>query len=305
MTIMRTIARLAALSIAIIAVSSCDSRSLTAPGPGGTGGDTERPVITFTVVGAVNNSVILGPVPVSVQVKATDNKGVSSFLTTVRNGATVIATDTATIKPAAASSSRTVTVPLTGAKRGDKIVVRTTVADASLNTRTDSVVISVAAPNITFLAPLPTSKLNVADSLLVTLNVKDDAGVKNISITGYSLRGSAALGTQDTIVRYPVVGAPTASASFGTGVKDTTVSRYLKPLTPIDTTTDSLVVSAVVTDYLGAIDTARVTIKMVKGPNVFVLSPVPGDSATAGSGHAGVRRQRALPRCRRPRLVGV
>ena len=284
MKTMQSFARLAALSIAIVVVTSCDSRSLTQPGPGSAGGDAERPTLTFTVVGAVNNSIILGPAPVLVNVKATDNTGVSSFLTTVRNGAIVIATDTATIKPAAPTSTRSVSIPLAGAKRGDRLTVRTTVTDAAFNTRTDSVVITIAAPNITFLAPLPGAKLNVGDSLLVSVNVKDDAGVKNISITGYSLRGSAVLGTQDTVVRYPRVGAPTATASFGTNVKDTTIFRYIKPSAPVDTITDSLVVSAVVTDYLGAIDTARITVKMVRGPNVFVLSPVAGDSATPGAG---------------------
>ncbi len=264
----------------VVVASSCDTRLPTSTSGGG---DVERPQVTFTVAGAVNNAVILGA-PVTVTVKATDNKGVSTLLTTVRNGATIIAVDTVTLKPVALSTSRTVTVPLTNARKGDKIVVRTTATDAALNTRTDSLVITVASPTITILTPAPGAKLNVGDSLLVTVRLQDGAGVKSVAFSGYTLRGSAALGTQDTIVRYPAITAPSASSSFAPGVIDTIITRYLKPLLPADSLTDSLVVNAVATDALGAIDTARVSVKIVRGPSVVVLSPVAGDSATPGAG---------------------
>ncbi len=275
-------ARHAALTAGVLIATSCDTRMPTSSL--GSSDDVERPAVTFSVAGGINNSVTLGIAPVVVTVRATDNKGVSTVQTTVRNQATIIATDTATISPAAPSTSRTVSVPLTGARRGDRIIVRTTVTDAALNTRVDSVIITIAAPIITIQTPVPGAKLNVGDSLLVTARIQDDAGLKTVSFSGYTLRGSAALGTQDTIVRYPTITAPAASASFPPNVRDTVITRYLKSRVPADTLTDSLVVRVIATDVLGGVDTARVTVKIVRGPSVIVLSPVAGDSATAGAG---------------------
>jgi hypothetical protein len=259
----------------VFVASSCDTRLPTQPG--GKLDDVERPQVTFTVAGSVNNAVALGA-QVIVTVKATDNTGVSTLLTTVRDGATIIGIDTATLKPVSASTSRAVTVPLANAKKGDQIVVRTTATDAAFNTRVDSVIITIASPTISILTPAAGAKLNVGDSLLVTARLQDGAGVKSVTFIGYTLRGSAALGTQDTIVRYQSITALTASST------DTIITRYLKPALPVDTLTDSLVVSAIATDALLAVDTERVTVKVVRGPNVQFLSPVPGDSATPGAG---------------------
>lgn len=275
-------ARYATLLVGAFVVASCDTRMPTSSLRGATD-DVDRPAISFVLTGGVNNAVTVGT-PVTVSVTATDNKGVSTVLTTVRNGATVIGIDTATLKPTAFTTTRVVPIPTTGARRGDQIVVRTTVTDASANTRTDSLIISIAAPTITLLTPAPGAKLNVGDSLLVTARIQDAAGVKNVIISGYSLRGSAALGTQDTVIRYPAVGAPTLTANFAANVKDTIITRYLKVQLPADTLTDSLVVRVIATDALGGVDTARVTVKVVRGPSVFVLSPVAGDSATPGAG---------------------
>ena len=275
----KSLARYAALIVGVLVASSCDTRLPTQVSGAS---DVERPVVTFSAAGAVNNAVSLAA-PVVVTVKVSDNIGVSTLLTTVRNGATVIAMDTATFKPVTASTTRSVTVPLTNAKKGDKIVVRTTVSDAALNTRTDSLVLTIAAPSITLLTPGVGAKLNVGDSLLVTARVQDGAGLKSITFSGYSLRGSAALGTQDTVKRYPPITAPSTGA-FPVGVVDTIITRYLRSAVPVDSLTDSLVVIAVAVDALGGIDTARVSVKIVRGPSVQVLSPVPGDSATPGAG---------------------
>jgi hypothetical protein len=282
MTLKRSPARLAALVIGIIAVSSsCDTRLPTQATSAG--GDVTSPQVTFNVTGGVNNAISLGN-PLIVNVTASDNKGVTTVMTTVRNASQVIALDTATIKPAAVTTTRAVTVPLLNVKKGDRITVRTTVTDAALNTRVDSVVITIAAPSVTLLTPLVGAKLNVGDSLLVTARLHDDAGLKNVTFTAYTLRGSAALGTQDTIVRYPTITAPSATGLFAANVRDTVITRYLKATLPADTLTDSLVVNAVATDVLGGVDTARITVKVVRGPSVTVLSPIAGDSATPGAG---------------------
>lgn len=272
--------RFAALAIGAVIASSCDTRLPTQASSALD--DVIRPTLAFTVVGAVNNTVGIGA-PVTVNVVASDNKGVSTVSTTVRNGAIVITTDTVTFKPTVLTTTRSVIIPATALTKGARIVVRSTATDAALNTTTDSVVVRVSTPIIQILTPLPGAKLNVGDSVLVTAKLHDDAGLKTATFLAYTLRGNPTLGTQDTIVRYTRIVAP-AGAGFAAGTKDTTVTRYLKAVIPADTLTDSLVVSVIAADVLGGVDTGRVTIKMVRGPKVTVLSPIPGDSATPGAG---------------------
>ena len=281
----RSRAKYAALTLAALVASSCDTRLPTQTSSSTTGpsADIERPVVTYTVAGALNNAVPFGQ-PVSLSVKVTDNVGVSNVQTTVRNGAVIVALDTATLKPTVTTTTRVVSIPLAGLKKTDKLTVRTTATDAASNTRVDSTTITFAAPTITLLTPLPSAKLNVGDSVLVTARVQDGAGISNITFIAYSLRGSADLGTQQRVIRYAAVTAPSSGTTFVPGVVDTTIRRYLKPLIPLDTLVDSLIVSAIATDALGGVDTASVSVKMVRGPSVQVLSPIVGDSATPGAG---------------------
>ncbi|MBA3672837.1 MAG: hypothetical protein H0W68_12570, partial [Gemmatimonadaceae bacterium] len=69
---------------------------------------------------------------------------------------------------------------------------------------------------------------------------------------------------------------------FRAGLRDTTIFRFLKVLTPVDTTTDSLIVTGIVTNVLSLADTARLKIKLINGPTITIISPLPGDSANPG-----------------------
>ena len=274
-----------ALTLAALVASSCDTRlptqaSSTSTGPAT---DGERPVVTYTLAGALNNAVPFGQ-PVGLSVKVTDNVGVSSIQTSVRNGAVIIALDTVTLKPTSTITTRSISIPMAGVKKSDKLVVRTTATDAASNTRVDSLTISFAAPTITLVTPLPSAKLNVGDSLLVTARIQDGAGIKSVTFIGYTLRGNPDLGTQDTVVRYAAITAPSTGGTFAPGITDTIIRRYLKAVVPADTVADSLIVSAIAIDNLGGVDTARVSVKIVRGPSVQVLSPIVGDSATPGAG---------------------
>src|SRR5438128_1987339 len=104
--------------------------------------------------------------------------------------------------------------------------------DTRLPTQAGSVLDDVERPQVTF-------KANVGDSILVTAKLHDDVGLQSLTIQGFSLRGSATLGTQDTVIRYPLITAPSTAGFTGT-VKDTTISRYLKVATPVDSVLDSL-----------------------------------------------------------------
>src|SRR3954471_9905911 len=135
-------------------------------------------------------------------------------------------------------------------------------------------------PVLNFLGPIAGAKLNVGDSLLVTAHLTDNIALKTVSFIGISTRTPTA-GIDQIITRYPQVAAPTAT--FRAGLRDTLIQRYLRVQAPIDTVTDTLFVTGVVTDLANNVDTVRVKVKMVNGPSVTFLSPVLGDSATNGA----------------------
>jgi hypothetical protein len=135
-------------------------------------------------------------------------------------------------------------------------------------------------PLLTFLAPVPGAKLNVGDSLLITARLTDNIALQKVSFDGISIRTPSA-GIDQIISRYPQVSAPTNT--FRPGLRDTAIQRFIRVQAPIDTVTDTLIVTGVLTDIAGNSDTVRVKVKMVNGPTVVFLSPVLGDSATNGA----------------------
>ena len=388
--------RAALLSGVIIVASSCDTRL---PTQAGSTDDITRPTVKFSLSTGTSTTVQVGA-PVTLTVTASDDKGVTSIMTTTRNGSAVLAVDSVTVKPSALTTTRVIPLALVGLLNGDKVTIRTTVTDVGFNTRTDSLVLTIAdtsapvalvtssrtgrnlkggdtidvhvtasdssgiryagyrllriagidsvvvksdstlapagtlprvfgplsftyvlpdtslagayalvafardasglknsaavaaainvidtkKPTLTFITPAIGAKLNVGDSLLITARLQDNVGVKSVSFFGASARGNPTLGTADTVTRYAAVTAPTTTTVFRAGLRDTTVQRYIKAVTPIDTLTDSLLVIGVIADGADNRDTIRVKVKMVSGPTVTFLSPVPGDSAAPGAG---------------------
>ena len=411
MTTFRHFARSAALFLAVALVTSCDTRAVTGPQDatpqvgGGDPADVEKPPISFKLSVGTNNTVDVGA-PLTVTVTATDNVGVQTAYTSVNNGPSVIGSDTTVLKPVQPTAIRNIPVTMAGLKNGDKLVVRATVGDASLNFKTDSLIITMSdtttpkvtlasgkaapglsggdtldvrvtaadsagikyvgyriqrvtvtssstdtvtvwsdsmlppaganptvfapatvkwvlpdslltgnyqvmgfaldgsgiasrpnpskaftvvdgkKPTLTFTAPVPGSRLNVGDSLLVTARLQDNIGIARVVFSGESKRGDPALGTDRVVQRYGAVTAP-VSGNFHAGLRDTTISRYLKVLTPVDSTTDSLYVVGILTDAAtptAHADTVRVGIRMATGPKVVFLAPLATDSATAAAG---------------------
>jgi hypothetical protein len=400
MTLLRHSARLAALVLGGALIMSCDTRLPTQPPlPTGPATDVTAPTLSFAMTGGTNNTVDLDK-PVSVVVTSTDNIGVQILNTTMNLGAAIIKADTSVYNPTVGTAVRTIPVPLSGLKAGDKVTIRSTAGDASTNFKTDSIVITVndtttpkvtlyssksgrltkggdtldvtvaatdsagiqyvgyhllrirsatdtvvvraestfvpastsptnfapapyawilpdtlltgsytvvgfakdgsglttrpgptlqftvidgKKPTLTFIQPLTTSKLNIGDSLLVTARIQDNIALSTVSFRGITARGDAALGTADTVQRYSPITAPQAGV-FVAGLRDTTISRYLKVVQPVDSTADSVTVLAYTRDASGNADTSRVTIQLVTGPRVTFLAPVKGDSATAAAG---------------------
>jgi hypothetical protein len=132
------------------------------------------------------------------------------------------------------------------------------------------------------LDPATTGQLvNVGDSLLVQVRIFDDRQVQSVRIQGMKYSGDPNLGTLVESVRYPTVFIPSPGGlPFRTNppLVDTTVRRYLKPAVPVDSSLDSLVIMAIVTDAAGNVDTATRRVNLVSGPSVVMLAPNPGDS---------------------------
>ena len=122
---------------------------------------------------------------------------------------------------------------------------------------------SAPAVSIDTVQPSP---VNVGDSILVAVHVRDDSAIVNLNIHGFTVHGSVDLGTLQVYDRYIPVSAP-AGGAFRSGLRDTVIRRYLKPGVPIDTTLDSLVIIATASDgpNTGA-DTA--VVRVVTGPKV-------------------------------------
>jgi len=139
------------------------------------------------------------------------------------------------------------------------------------------------APTIALDTPIANTLINVGDSILVVMRVHDDKALSSLSVDGLSYRGNEDLGTLVQRVRYALVSVP-VSGLFRPGLRDTTIRRYLKPVSAADTSLDSLVIVAIVKDSSGNADTTKRRVDLVLGPKVTILSPTASDSVPAGVG---------------------
>jgi hypothetical protein len=138
-------------------------------------------------------------------------------------------------------------------------------------------------PTIAIDTPTVGSLVNVGDSLLVVVRLHDDKALTTASIQALKITGSGDLGTRVETNRYTPVTIP-ASGAFRDGLKDTVIRRYLKPVVPVDSALDSLIVRVIAADSAGVIDTVTRRTDLVSGPKVTITSPTSGDSTPAGIG---------------------
>ena len=132
-------------------------------------------------------------------------------------------------------------------------------------------------PDVVIDTPLVNTQVNVGDSIYVRVVAIGGNALTNLQINALAITGVPDLGTYAETPRYETV-----QVNFPAGVHDTVIRRYIKPLDPNNTTLDSIVVVAILTDSLGLKDTARVRAAIVSGPRVVIESPVPNDSVTPG-----------------------
>ena len=250
--------------------------------------DTATPVVTVASKVGAN---VKGLDSVDVVVTATDAAGIDSAgfrLLRVRAPGDTVVVFTRTAKPATRVTSYT--IPDQGFRISDTLpigqyLLMPFAADRSGLTARNVVpfgftLTDATRPQITILEPTAGQKVGVGDSIKVRVHLTDNAGVSGVSITGYSQRGDSLLGTNHTDTRYGTAVAPQQGSFPQT--RDTTITRYIKALVPVDSLTDTLWVSATVTDVSGLTTTVRVPVQMTNGPKVTLVQPVAGDSLVKG-----------------------
>jgi hypothetical protein len=137
------------------------------------------------------------------------------------------------------------------------------------------------APTIGIDSPLVGTLVNVGDSILVTVHLHSTRALRSATISGVTEKGSVDLGTFAQTTRYGQLTIP-AGGSFRAGLRDTTVRRYLQPLSQTDTSTDSLIVLVSAVDSASVADTATARINIVSGPRLSLITPAEGDSIPGG-----------------------
>jgi hypothetical protein len=277
MNLIRSVARLSALVLAVQLIASCDTRLPTSSSKS-LSDDVDRPQVKFTLSSGTNNTVDVGA-PLTVNVQATDDGGVASILTRISNGAQVIGVDTVSYKPVQPSVTRAVPVPLNGLSRGDRLVIRSTVADGALNIRTDSIIVTIAdttGPSITVSSSKAGRTVKGRDTVDIVVAASDSSGLQ---YAGYRLVRVRA--TDSVLVKSEssFVAPGTSPTSF-----ITPGYSYVVPDTLL---TGSYAVVGFAKDRSGVRSiskTSSAAFTIIDGtkPTIRILTPLTGDKVTVG-----------------------
>jgi hypothetical protein len=134
-------------------------------------------------------------------------------------------------------------------------------------------------PDVVIDTPLVNAQVNVGDSIYVRVATTGGNALQKLEVSALAVTGVQDLGTYAETPRYKTI-----TIDFPGGTTDTVIRRFLQPIDLNNTTLDSLIIQAIVTDSTGLKDTARVRATIVSGPKVNIETPVPNDSVTPGVG---------------------
>ena len=123
-------------------------------------------------------------------------------------------------------------------------------------------------------SPLSVAAIPLGDSVLVTVDLSDDAGVSSVVFEGLALRGDAALGTDVVVTRFE-----SKTVVFVPEVSDTTISRYL--LATPDSILETAVIVVTVFDAVGNFAADTVSL-ILGGPDVQFENLVGGEVIQSG-----------------------
>jgi hypothetical protein len=132
-------------------------------------------------------------------------------------------------------------------------------------------------PDVAIDTPLVNAQINVGDSIYVRTISTGGNALATLELTALAISGNKDFGTYAETPRYKAV-----TVNFPGGTTDTIIRRFLQPIDLNNTSLDSLIIQAILTDSTGLKDTARVRGTLVSGPKVNIESPSPNDSITPG-----------------------
>jgi hypothetical protein len=128
--------------------------------------------------------------------------------------------------------------------------------------------------NIQQPSPISAAAIPLGDSVLVTADIRDDAGITRVTFEGISVRGNASLGTQSFVPRFT-----SKTVDFVPPVADTTISRYLVAIP--DTILETTQIIVTVFDSVG--NSAADTVPLILGgPEVLFTNLVGGEIIQSG-----------------------
>ena len=137
--------------------------------------------------------------------------------------------------------------------------------------------VTIEVPSSVTIAAKP-----LGDSVLVTVDVRDNAGVSTIIFEGLSLRGDPALGTESVVPRFV-----SKTVNLVPPSPDTTVSRYLVALP--DTILETTLIVVTVFDTVG--NSAADTVPLILGGPEVLFTNLVGDEVIQSGRTLGLRLQ--------------
>lgn len=244
---------------------AADTASLSVGGP------------VVTLAGLVEGTVISSGGSLVARINAADPKGVNQLRLEVRGSlirdvikdlatpAVTVQLDTFVAIPDTAAGPITVRA---AARNVLGIVERTAFVDLIIADRLRPTA-KILLPRGDSLSARP-----LGDSVLVTARVTDNFGVRSVRMRGFAHRGNRDLGTDEVVERFVE-----RAITFPVGVRDTTISRYLRAIP--DSTKETAWIQVIAADAAGNQSLDSVAL-VLGGPDVEILDIVDGQSIQAG-----------------------
>lgn len=227
--------------------------------------------------GLVDGTIISSGVDLEATITAADPKGVNRLTLSITGaverdlvktlGASALSTELDTAVAIPDTAAGPITVVATG---------RNTLGVVERSAPVQLFIADRKAPATTIILPRSDSlsARPLGDSVLVRVRVTDNFGVRSIRMLGIAERGDKDLGTDEVVTRF-VERAITLPA----GVKDTTISRYLRATA--DSTKEMAKIIVVAADSSGNQSSDTVGL-VLGGPDVEILDILDGQSIQAG-----------------------
>jgi hypothetical protein len=281
------------VDVRAVALDGAGNRSETV-GFSVTAYDLDAPVVVVTAPSS--QTVFRAGDPTTITVSATDSSGIARIgYQIIQVGPTgavdTVQADSVDVAGAPISATRSFQTQIPVNLAPGTYQIRGFARDASLNGGLGPQLVTITVldpfkPGLDFISPPADSNITVGSTILAEVHLTDNVAIRRVSIVGISTSGDPDLGVVDTVIRYDSVFAPVnvggQPQQFRASLTDTTIRRLLTPKSSTDSTTGPLYLVARVTDNAGNDSTVVRTVRLVSGPNVVVLRPAPGTTASPG-----------------------